>query len=602
MPCLSPRGLLSPQRLPGISSLVALFNAGQAVQLRGTLGGSGTGVLTLTITGQPAQWGTHVDPVDVQCMLPGTLGNSKIRWSRNGGKNWSASTLTAASMPIGADGVTLNIPAGTMTVLMRWTSAYVSLGSLVGSQSATLAPAGTILFQPWSFNGTARAFFSIGTELEEDSGILAAVLNGTDKPFTLVLVGQNISIDQALATAQPMIGWARQSVSGNPFWQFGVRGPAAAPANNWTSVREDNVPVAVTLNSAVGAPVPDERPTVYVIRSIGGTALNVKRYPQNETLINGAQDVGAMTIDRFSWGAIHRSGNAIQGSNHGGSRCILYNADIGALAAETVGRAMAIRYALAARFQVHTVHAIIFVGQSNQPGANVDALGAMAPPPGSRFTQIKMLRRNLVGNEAISDTVLQDLNFSTTVAAGTYHGCQIQCCFDLWAQGKTVAPLIIAANGSAMVDWIAGGSRNAALQTAIANFATLLAAEYPNAQIVWHLHINQGENEAKQGTNTAALAWPTDCATLVTNVSTYTGQAITAPVIIQIQHNLPAAPQLTDLRASQATAATNLGGTLILTDDASDIPEWLQSDLTHWSGRGQNWLGEQSVAPLAAQM
>jgi hypothetical protein len=248
--------------------------------------------------------------------------------------------------------------------------------------------------------------------------------------------------------------------------------------------------------------------------------------------------------------------------------------------------------------RVTQIEAAVQGGQSNASGANVDLNGANSPPFGVPTSAVTLFRRVPVGTDpAVSDTVLQDLQ-KTVTGTWTYHGAELGMGLALRAgvpAGTRVAILKASAGGSFVTDWIEGGTYNAGLQTAISEFKSLLQTAYPGATIRWHWVWNQGEQEARDATETKALAWAANFATLRTQMQSYTGQSTIRPHIVRTWHSLAGGTWLATVRSQQATAASAASGYLL--DIDATIDGAIQTDNIHWTGAGFNNAGKNVIAP-----
>lgn len=255
-----------------------------------------------------------------------------------------------------------------------------------------------------------------------------------------------------------------------------------------------------------------------------------------------------------------------------------------------------------AQDSVTIVRAILTSGHSNNGGHNVDANGSNNPPFGVPTSQVDLLRRGLVANETVSDAVFKQLQVSVYGgAAGTSHASELALGINLIQNlppNNKIAILKVSANSSKITDWSSAGpgAYNASLQTAISDFKTLIAAKYPGAIVKWYWIVMLGTNESgpAQPNNSLAAAMPTNFAVLKSDVDSYIGETM-APFIVRESSNMTVLTWLSTERASQATMASNSGGTLIDTD--SILVGGLQSDGVHYTGAGHNALGSLGLGP-----
>ena len=552
-------------------------------------------------------------PCDIQITKTGTRATAEFRISGDGGNSWT-SGQTMNDGGGGAyvfNGENLTFAAGTYNVDYRYTRVIAQERSQIGSVACTVSSVSNPLYQPKSANGYSTVFMNgVDTCLTGIGNADSIAPSGTDIAYTVVAVGNIVTLGTA-AGAQPLWGFGRNVTSANPFHHFSLRGPAGTPANNWASTREDNVPANVAVNS--GSPVPDLEPAIFVFR-YSGTNLTVDIYTtvngQVTAFANVSQNVGAMTVDQLTIGGLNRFATAFAGCNVRFTEFDVYASDVGSDGANRLINMYRTKFAIDSRHQVKRLICLLDGGQSNSNG--IIGTFMPAPPPGLPFSQMRFFRRVLLGTEAISDTTLQQLKF-TTVAGGTYHGSTLQTAIDLWFDGFNVFVLNCSANGTYLTDWIGAGTHSAALDDAIGDAITLLNSYYPNATLEWYWKWDQGEAEAKDASSTPATDWPTNfgsyggggpaAGTLLKKINDATGQ-VTRPRIILAQSQLNVlpsiAPQLATIRASQTTAATDSTGFLLDIDSIVTQSQYLMADNTHRTGRCQNTVGSLWSASLLA--
>ncbi len=249
--------------------------------------------------------------------------------------------------------------------------------------------------------------------------------------------------------------------------------------------------------------------------------------------------------------------------------------------------------------------AAIIGGQSNCEGVTIDVDGSFSPPsyfanPDSR---VRLMRRILAGTDAISDATLQDLKYTTL--ATTHHGTELALGAKLLAgrpAGTLVAILKVCATGSYVTDWIeSGGTYNAALQTAVADFKAALLGSYPTVPFRWHWIWDQGEREARDGTEAAALAWSANFQTLHGQMETYTSATL-RPHILANWLDLAGATWNATVNSQKAAAATATDGYVLAIEAALDAGGAMQSDNIHRSGAGHNAVGEIEYTSVVADI
>lgn len=228
-------------------------------------------------------------------------------------------------------------------------------------------------------------------------------------------------------------------------------------------------------------------------------------------------------------------------------------------------------------------------------GHNVDTNGSNDPPAGVPTDTVRMFRRVLNGGEAITDAV--PVNLGTTTTSVTYHAQELGLGLGLQGHIPGLATILkVCAGGSAIVDWVEGGSKNAGLQLAISDFRAQLALKYPGVPVRWHFVWNQGETEAVAVSQSSALAWASNFATLLSQIAGYTGQATIRPHIVRIWHSLAGGTWLSTVRSQQASAASAASGYLLDVD--STLDGHMQSDDIHWTGAGHNLVGATEAASI----
>jgi hypothetical protein len=596
--------------LPPIANLIGRYSCKNSATLFTAMAGSGPSPPAVTLSGTRTDLYSY--PLDIQIDSTDagiTLGTATFRWSADGGKTWTGGIpTTAGPLLLGSTGKSVSFSAsGNFNVEQRWTSTISTIATTIPSPSTTITQP-TAAAQPvltfYGCNGYPRlSFDGFNDALEGTSGVVSTLLNGTDKPFTLVIVGYVQAISSSATGAQPIAGWARVSVSSNPFWHWGVRGPAGTPANVWESIREDNVGTNVPVNDG-SSPV-DFDVHVWVIRSDG---QNVTITEDGAQILSGAQDVGAMTIDRFQLGGIRRAGGAFAGLNIGVIETDVYNTDVGATSAQRLASAYMMAYAIGNDAQVKEVHCIICWGASNSNGVTVGGAGtpgtSMAPPPGNFWTSIPYLRRILAPNgDAISDVDLTRLKFNTA-GGGNYHGVSLQCTIDFMFSGRRAACLQVSADGSFLQDWIGAGTYAARLATALGDMDAMLASKYVNATRKYYLYAEE-YTEVRDATPVRANVWAANFATLRANIEATLGTTLSGvsislcPTILTVAPS--SAPQFAVVRAQQAIAAAAVPGGKGLTfdpDPYSNKNGYVMSDNTHYFGRCANFVGGGNAANL----
>ena len=555
----------------------------------------------ITLSGATVPEQTFGLEVQITDISAGTArGQAKFRISADGGRTWLEDQTTSVSYSYTNPNGTVTVLAfgsGTYNTSMRWNTIVQRLASVIGNETADSPGAGLApVLNAQSFNGFQRFVTNgVSTRLRVSTGTVASLISGTNKPFTLVVVGHQFLISNSAAGGQSVLSWARSAVSASPFFSYGVKGAAGTPANAFTATRSGDDGVQHALNDATTPP--DLLPHVWVLRS-DGTSLTVTQ--DNVTVLSGAQVAGAMTIDRFTIGGIERFGVAFAGTSIGVVEMNFYSIDVGATDASRLANMFLNRYAIQANEQVHVIKCIINGGASNSNGVSAAGAGTpsscWAPPPGNGWTQIPYLRRCLAPNgDAISDSVLQSLQY-TNIGSNNYHSQGLQAAIDVWYSGRDTFLLQVSADGSSNRDWFGAGTYAAGLTTAIADSITLLTARYPNAVLEWYF-VWEGYIEvrdASPGPN--ANAWASTYGSIVTAIEGATGQSLNGRVVIVLCPTIltvapSSAPQFAVVRSQQAIAAAAHGGLLTDPDTYSNRTGYVMTDNTHYLGRCANGVG-----------
>lgn len=241
---------------------------------------------------------------------------------------------------------------------------------------------------------------------------------------------------------------------------------------------------------------------------------------------------------------------------------------------------------------VLNVEAVIQGGQSNSDGTNIETNGCNSPPAGIPTDTVALFRRTPgTGVDPTANTpVLRPLEV-TSILGQHYHGIELVVGQTLRDELPTsrIAILKVQRGSTHVAEWIEGGPYNADLQLAISDFTARVQETYPNATIRWHWVWNQGEAESRDASQTAALAWASNFATLKTQMQSYIGGQTLRPNIIKTWHSLAGGTWVNTVRSQQATAASAASGYLVDVDTIIDSN--IQSDNIHWTATGQNQVG-----------
>lgn len=148
------------------------------------------------------------------------------------------------------------------------------------------------VFDADGINGRPSVFFTASSSQYLNVNSLAAAITGTDVPHTVISVSLN-----ATFPAQPALFAAGRSSSGTPFVIYGTTNTP-----QYLMQRRDDANSIVS--AAGGTPV---LTTARVLATrFNGTTVDVWR--DNNLIINAAAfDVGALTLDRCSIGALVRN-------------------------------------------------------------------------------------------------------------------------------------------------------------------------------------------------------------------------------------------------------------------------------------------------------
>jgi hypothetical protein len=262
---------------------------------------------------------------------------------------------------------------------------------------------------------------------------------------------------------------------------------------------------------------------------------------------------------------------------------------------------------IASQYTGTTLTAILLLGHSNCGGTNIDPDGSNSPPELIPSPFIDLFRRALVSPEIMTDTTLKPLKVTTYGgAAGVVHGSELAMGLGLYELTGRVAILKVSANGSKYSHWVEGGTYNSALQTAIANFKTVVASAYPTVTTInWFRVTLLGTNEGGAASGSAAQcnAMPGLATTFRTQVLSYIGiSSFVKELVVRESVNIQTQPFFAEEVAAQTTiAAQGTNGVLVNTDDIITLATE-QSDGRHFTGAGQNALGTRDAEIIAAAL
>lgn len=226
------------------------------------------------------------------------------------------------------------------------------------------------------------------------------------------------------------------------------------------------------------------------------------------------------------------------------------------------------------------VHAIIIGGQSNPQGPNSGGVPAGIPSSDVRY----WLR--VVGDASTNDNAFRDLDvrfFNDT------HSLELQLGLDLHAAGLTVAIVKVTRGNTFISSWIPGAGNGNSLLSEVTDASAALATEFPGHGVHWHFIWWQGESEAKDASEDAALAWGDNYDLIKAGL-----EGIVGPLrshIIRTHADLGSAPWLATVRSQQAAKADDLQSTDGYTQDG---------DLTHFPAATYNPIGADAAALILA--
>lgn len=196
------------------------------------------------------------------------------------------------------------------------------------------------------------------------------------------------------------------------------------------------------------------------------------------------------------------------------------------------------------------VDAFILSGQSNMLGPNSGSV------PGGIPTAQSIYWLRVPNDAATNDNALRTLNVR---ASDNTHGLELQFGLDLIAAGLDPFILKVARGNTFMSSWVPGQFNGDALLSELAGFKAAVAAARPGVAVRWHFLWFQGESEAKDSSDAAALAWGSNFDLLKAGLESTIGGGVTlAPHIIRTHTSLGSAPHVSIVRAQQASRASIL--------------------------------------------
>jgi hypothetical protein len=238
---------------------------------------SGTSPPTITASGTPAD---ATDRFRIECTTGGPLGVSEIQWTSNGGATW-ATKRTAASIPLGSTGVTIQCAAGTYATDNVWTFDPLCSALTDTTGNGYTATQATEAQQP---KIEPDGLTLDGDDDNMSNTSVGALVTGTDVPFTVGIVC-DVAQDQANGTVYRLSGGAAGYHEFQALSSFAGR----------TLRRDDTSTDALITNQT------DVGPLAHLNRFNGTTADIWANGTQEATA--APQDVGALTLSTLGLGA-----------------------------------------------------------------------------------------------------------------------------------------------------------------------------------------------------------------------------------------------------------------------------------------------------------
>lgn len=165
-------GAAAPFVPTDVSGNILWLDSMLGITLGGTMRAAGTTPPVVTLTGTL----TQATAILLDMPVGGARGTAEFRWSFDNGATWSAQTLTAATVAIGATGVTANFPVGTYNTDNTYRTTVATWADQgPGSNNVIQATAGT---QPMyvydsTFGANVVDFSTASTRLAKTTGGLA---------------------------------------------------------------------------------------------------------------------------------------------------------------------------------------------------------------------------------------------------------------------------------------------------------------------------------------------------------------------------------------------------------------------------------------------
>lgn len=228
------------------------------------------------------------------------------------------------------------------------------------------------------------------------------------------------------------------------------------------------------------------------------------------------------------------------------------------------------------------VHVAIFCGQSNTLGPETGSVPVGIPLAAVRY----MLR--VPNDAATNDLVFRDLD--VRVSDNT-HGMELQFGLDMDGFGYDLAIVKVARGNTFISEWIPGTVNGNALLAKVGEAQALLAAAFPGKTPVYHFIWYQGESEAKDATDTAALGWGDNFDLIQAGLEALTGPL--KPLIVKTHSDTGSAPYLSIVQAQQLSRAWIL-------QSVDSVP--LAGDQTHFSAANYNVIGSLVASTLHASI
>lgn len=225
---------------------------------------------------------------------------------------------------------------------------------------------------------------------------------------------------------------------------------------------------------------------------------------------------------------------------------------------------------------------VILIGnsQSNGLGPNSGSVPVGIPSLAVRY----WLR--VPNDSGTNDNAFRDLDVRLS---DDTHGPELQLGLSLLAGGLNVAIVKCARGNTFLSSWVPGQFDGDAMLSEVTDAKAALVTAFPGYSTRWHWITVQGESEAKDATETAALAWGSNFDLIRAGLEAIVGPL--NPLIQKTHSSLGSAPWIGTVQAQQASKAWRLYNADAYTQSG---------DLTHFPAATYNSFGADMAAILLA--